>query len=267
MDITVNHILYFITVIAILAYLLKINRAIYYFIMTSMTVVFYLVSGELTMSICIAGVITALIYVFLDRQPLKKRKSMLILEHMTDADKSKVLKIAKQLYHAKGTPASYKLLFRLLYNSDTQILMTGDLVFRASAGQWYVPKFLKVNGDASLWLTPGIKNFRVFGQTSKSFATIENVILNGSKCDVYISNIERVFQSGENIIVVDSRNQDIYVKDNEVVTKGTTGASTVTGKLVTRTCQFWEQFGNFATCQITYKGKRMMVFPDTKLED
>ena len=91
MDITVNHILYFITVIAILAYLLKINRAIYYFIMTSMTVVFYLVSGELTMSICIAGVITALIYVFLDRQPLKKRKSMLILEHMTDADKAKAL--------------------------------------------------------------------------------------------------------------------------------------------------------------------------------
>jgi hypothetical protein len=53
-----------------------------------MTVVFYLVSNELTMSICISGVITALIYVFLDRQPLKKRKSMLILEHMSDNQKS-----------------------------------------------------------------------------------------------------------------------------------------------------------------------------------
>lgn len=97
MDITVNHILYFITVIAIFAYLLKINRAIYYFIITSMTVVFYLVSGELTMSICIAGVITALIYVFLDRQPLKKRKSMLILEHMTDGDKSKEVEEDKKV--------------------------------------------------------------------------------------------------------------------------------------------------------------------------
>jgi len=86
MNITINHILYFITVLAILAYLLQINRAIYYFIMSSMTVVFYLVSNELTMSICISGVLTALIYVFLDRQPLKKRKSMLILEHMTDND-------------------------------------------------------------------------------------------------------------------------------------------------------------------------------------
>lgn len=89
MNITINHILYFITVLAILAYLLKINRAIYYFIMSSMTVVFYLVSNELTMSICISGVITALIYVYLDRQPLKKRKSMLILEHMSDKEDDK----------------------------------------------------------------------------------------------------------------------------------------------------------------------------------
>jgi hypothetical protein len=87
MDITVNHILYFITIFAIFAYLLKINRAIYYFIMSCMTVVFYLVSRELTMSICISGVLTALIYVFLDRQPLKKRKSMLLMEHMTEQSK------------------------------------------------------------------------------------------------------------------------------------------------------------------------------------
>jgi hypothetical protein len=50
-----------------------------------MTVVFYLVSKDLTMSICIAGVISALIYVFLDRDPLKRRKSMLF-EHMTTDD-------------------------------------------------------------------------------------------------------------------------------------------------------------------------------------
>jgi hypothetical protein len=42
---------------------------------------------------------------------------------------------------------------------------------------------------------------------------------------------------------------------------------TKSGRLITRTCQFYEQFGNFATVQITYKGKRMMVFPDTVLED
>ena len=43
--------------------------------------------------------------------------------------------------------------------------------------------------------------------------------------------------------------------------------TTQSGKLVTRTCQFYEQFGNYATIQITYKGKRRMVFADTVLED
>ena len=61
------------------------------------------------------------------------------------SDKTKILKIAKQLYTSKGTPASYDLLFRLLYNSPASILETKDLVFRASDGAWYIPKLLKVN--------------------------------------------------------------------------------------------------------------------------
>jgi hypothetical protein len=83
--ITINHILYVITFLAILAYMLKINRAVYYLIFTSMIVVFYMISRQLNASICIAGIITALIYVFIDRQPLKKRKSMLLMEHYADA--------------------------------------------------------------------------------------------------------------------------------------------------------------------------------------
>ena len=84
--ITINHILYVITFLAILAYMLKINRAVYYLIFTSMIVVFYMISRRLNASICIAGIITALIYVFVDRQPLKKRKSMLLMEHYANAD-------------------------------------------------------------------------------------------------------------------------------------------------------------------------------------
>jgi hypothetical protein len=86
--ITINHILYVITFLAILAYMLKINRAVYYLIFTSMIVVFYMISRQLNASICIAGIITALIYVFVDRQPLKKRKSMLLMEHYADAGSS-----------------------------------------------------------------------------------------------------------------------------------------------------------------------------------
>ena len=81
---TSNDILYLIIFIAIFIYLLKIQRVIYYFIFSTMILVFYMVSKDMSISISSAGIITALIYVFLDREPLKRRKSRLILEHMSD---------------------------------------------------------------------------------------------------------------------------------------------------------------------------------------
>jgi hypothetical protein len=53
------------------------------------------------------------------------------------ADKTKLVKIAKKLYEIKGTPASYQFLFRALYNSDAEIFLTRDAVFKASDGKWY----------------------------------------------------------------------------------------------------------------------------------
>jgi hypothetical protein len=42
---------------------------------------------------------------------------------------------------------------------------------------------------------------------------------------------------------------------------------TKSGQLITRTVIYYESFGNFATCRISYKGKKISVFPDTLLED
>lgn len=44
-----------------------------------------------------------------------------------------------------------------------------------------------------------------------------------------------------------------------LVTKG--------GHEINRKVNYWESFGNFATANISYKGKRIDVFPDTLLED
>jgi hypothetical protein len=38
-------------------------------------------------------------------------------------------------------------------------------------------------------------------------------------------------------------------------------------KEVLRRVIYWEQFGNFATACISYKGKRISVFTDTLLDD
>ena len=51
--------------------------------------------------------------------------------------KQEAVKVAKQLYQSKGTPASYQFLFRILYNSDFDVFYTKDAVLKASDGEWY----------------------------------------------------------------------------------------------------------------------------------
>jgi hypothetical protein len=148
------------------------------------------------------------------------------------SDKREILKIAKELYSKKGTPASYKLLFRLLYNSDAEILNTGELILRASDGNWFIPKYLKIKTSDINWLSPLVENLRVFGETSKAFALIDHVETDGLKYNVYISNIERLFQSGEQLRIVDANNQDVYFLNGEIVTPTTPNATSVRAKLV-----------------------------------
>ena len=42
---------------------------------------------------------------------------------------------------------------------------------------------------------------------------------------------------------------------------------TKSGKIITRTVNHYTQWGNFATCNISYKGKKINVFSDAKLSD
>ena len=121
--------------------------------------------------------------------------------------KSSAVKVARQLYQSKGTPASYQFLFRILYNSDFDLFYTKDAVLRASDGKWYVAKSLKLATLDKRFLS--INNYRLFGETTKSIATVENSVVASTKTEVFISNIERLFQSGEYVRVVDNANQDV----------------------------------------------------------
>lgn len=123
------------------------------------------------------------------------------------ADKQKVVKIAKQLYQAKGTTQSFKFLFRLLYNTDVDFFYTKDAVLKASAGKWYVAKSLKLATSDINFLS--VSNYRLIGETTKSIAVIETAITAEEKIEVFISDIQRLFQSGEFVRVVDLNNQDV----------------------------------------------------------
>jgi hypothetical protein len=126
----------------------------------------------------------------------------------TLVDKRLAIKVAKQLYETKGTPASYQFLFRVLFNSDFDLFYTKDAVLKASSGVWYIPKSLKLATTDKRFLKTN--NLRIFGETSGSIATIENTVVSGNKIEVFISNIERLFQSGEIVRIVDNLNQTLY---------------------------------------------------------
>lgn len=146
------------------------------------------------------------------------------------ADKTKAIKIAKQLYQNKGTPASYQFLFRVLYNTDVDFFYTKDVVLKASAGKWYVPRSLKLATNDPNFLE--IQNLRLFGNISKSIATVEDALFDGLKTEVFISDIQRLFQSGETVTVVDNRNQLVYFLNGEIVSANTPGAETLTALIV-----------------------------------
>lgn len=145
-------------------------------------------------------------------------------------NKQEAVKIARQLYQIKGTPASYEFLFRVLYNSDFNLFYTKDAVFKASDGQWYITKSLKLSTSDKNFLN--INNLKLFGETSKSIATIETSVMSGNKIEVFISNMERTFNSGEFVRVVDVYNQDVYFLNGEIVDSSTTGSRTLRAKVV-----------------------------------
>ena len=124
-------------------------------------------------------------------------------------NKQQAVKVARQLYQTKGTPSSYQFLFRILFNSEFDVFYTKDAVFKPSDGVWYVAKSLKLATNSVNFRN--INQYRLFGETSQSLATIENSILAGNKTEVFISNVERLFQSGEFVRVIDEQNQDVLV--------------------------------------------------------
>ncbi len=125
-------------------------------------------------------------------------------------NKKNAIKIAKTIYDTKGTPASYRFLFRILYNSDFDVFNTGDAILRASSGTWYRSKSLKLLTSNLNFLNT--QNLRVFGEDSKSFAVIENATRIGpNRIQLFISTINRSFQSGEFVKILDSDNQDYLV--------------------------------------------------------
>ena len=60
------------------------------------------------------------------------------------ADKKKLAKSIKDLYRARGSEQSYRLLFRLLYNDEIDFYYPGEDILRLSDGRWVIETAVRV---------------------------------------------------------------------------------------------------------------------------
>jgi hypothetical protein len=94
------------------------------------------------------------------------------------ADKAQVVRHIRELYRAKGSPSSFKLLFRILYNEEIELFFPETQIFRSSTAKW--------NRDASV-------RFTIRSGVLTSFEGIQgNLFFNDISIPVNISKIQKV---------------------------------------------------------------------------
>lgn len=135
----------------------------------------------------------------------------------TLVDKRKLVKFSKEIYRRKSTPASFKFLFRSIYGSDCETTETEQFVLKASDGKWATSRTVKIDTLDSRFLK--IDNYLVFGETSNATAKIEKSQVASKKIELFLSDINRSFISGETIRIVDSKMNDVIVDGSNLVSK------------------------------------------------
>lgn len=139
---------------------------------------------------------------------------------ITSGDQAFILKNIQDFYKSKGSIASIKLLFQLLYGLDASVYVPGNDILRASDGQWTQPYYIEVTASDVSKTFIGTK---IKGAITKATAFVESVVrtrLNGVLIDVlYLSNLVGTFKNGEYV----SNNGNYY------------GVPYITGSLTTIT--------------------------------
>jgi len=102
-----------------------------------------------------------------------------LLPKDVSVDKEFLIKNVLPLYLSKGNEASFKLLFRMLFNDEVDILQPRNNVLRASDGKWTVDHILRIETDIrSVYTGNGSNNTFLLAQTSGS-----------GEIDVYVNGI------------------------------------------------------------------------------
>lgn len=104
----------------------------------------------------------------------------------TELSQEKIIKAARDFYSKKGTPESFKFLFRILYNQEIDVFFPKQDILRASDGKWKLPQALRLAFSDTLTLVSN-GNVNVFVSTTSSVnANGFNLVTEGVTANSYI---------------------------------------------------------------------------------
>ena len=106
-----------------------------------------------------------------------------LLPKDVQVDKAFLIKNVLPLYLAKGNEKSFKLLFRMLFNDEVDIILPKNAVLRVSDGKWTVDNILKVEDN--------IRTVSIANGTQTYFRTAQEV--GQGDVDVYVNGVLKTF--------------------------------------------------------------------------
>jgi hypothetical protein len=138
---------------------------------------------------------------------LFKQELLPYFPERSELDLVKVLKGAREFYVKKGSEESVKWLFRVLYGQDIQIYLPKKQILIASDGKWKLPQAFQLTLSANnASIDPNLlEKHKGTGTVSKATAIIESAnrtvdrTFGNEILELYVSNVTRSFQSGENL--------------------------------------------------------------------
>lgn len=138
-----------------------------------------------------------------------KSKILPSFPEKTELSTERIIKASRDFYERKGTPDSFKFLFRVLYDLDVEVLFPKLQILRASDGKWVQPQAFRLNlssanegFDVNL-----IEKCKGYGSISRASCIIEQANMTIDKgtgkeiVEIYVSGVNRFFQNGENLEV------------------------------------------------------------------
>jgi hypothetical protein len=157
-------------------------------------------------------------------------------------DKEFLIKNVLPLYLSKGNEASFKLLFRMLFNDEVAILQPRNNILRASDGKWTVDNILRIETDVrSVYTGDGSNSTFILAQTSGSgeIDVYVDGVLKVEDTDYFIRKETRkvVFvtpPAANTTVKIFYDNFDITLLNNRKVTGSTSGATALVERAVKR---------------------------------